>query len=242
MVDVFEADTTQRACCLQCVTVLVRALRVCDTLERQRAVAWSRVRCARGVCLLVRVCVPFLRAVSSHLPVPARLPQGRHLGSPLVTRFGHTPPISVRAGQDPEPLALPWPAWELTSRQQGVSILPSQTSQTKASCCTHKGRTDQCPWWHPIPFRAVFHLVYPKTLPGLYSTETRDSRSTRHHGPNNHAPLRLKTPMSPTSNPVDGTDHVAYPWTDHVRMELIPVASISLRASEPRPHALTQTI
>ena len=35
--------------------------------------------------------------------------------------------------QDPEPLALPWPVWELRSRQQEVSAPDSRTSW---ACCT----------------------------------------------------------------------------------------------------------
>ena len=105
VVDKFEADTT-RACCLSCVTVLVRALRVSDAHERQRTFAWYTAQRVCGVCLVsvVSVCTLFasgaLHEVSPHWPLPARFrkgetsvrgPTGRRITGPPERRLTSLP-------------------------------------------------------------------------------------------------------------------------------------------------------
>ena len=140
---------------------------------------------------------------------------------------GHTlsQPLCAQ-DQDPEPLALR----EVASARCVNPCLANLLGM--ASCCTHKGPTDQCPRWHPSPFQAVFHRWLPSQFQAVFhwwlpSQSTRGSRSP------SPIYLRLKTPMSPSSNQVDGKDHVSSPWMDHERTELITVNYISPRTSDP---------
>ena len=93
---------------------------------------------------------------------------------------GHTLSQPLYAqDQDPEPLALSWPAWEPRSRQQAVSAPASRTSWAKASCCAP---------YRPMPKAA------PSTLAACVLLEPRLTRSQK-----KKLTLRLKTPMGPSS-------------------------------------------
>ena len=97
---------------------------------RLRVVAYT-AQCVRVVCSVsvFFVCTLFLRPVrctrSHHTGLCQHaFPKGVHAG-----RSGHTlSQLLCAQYQDPEPLALPRPAWEPRQRQQGVSILASQNS------------------------------------------------------------------------------------------------------------------
>ena len=120
-------------------------------------------------------------------------------GETLVRSSSHTPDthspnLYALQDRDPEPLALPWPAWELRSRQQGGANPCLADIFGKGFCCTHKSSTDQCPQWRPTPFRAVFCFTHETVT----FTVTRDN-----------LPPLLKSPMSPSSEQVDGKDHVS---------------------------------
>ena len=122
----------------------------------------------------------------------------------------HTPPTSVRAVPGSRATCSPLDCRELRQRQQGVSILASQTSWAWL------GNADV----RSAPMPVVVVALIPRGLysnsPGgphhpcvLYSTEARDSEThPRDHG------SRLKTPVSPSSNPVDGKECVS---SAHVR-------------------------
>ena len=72
-------------------------------------------------------------------------------------------------------------------------------------------RETRLPPMAPITFQAVFHL-----------TETRDSeKQPCVTVPNDQFPPQLKTPMSPSSNEVDGKCHVSSTWMDHETVGLI---------------------
>ena len=166
MEDLFETDTT-RACCLSGVTVLVRALRVSDTHERQRAVAFKTAQCL--CCLLCVRCVcvcPFsVRGVARGLTALAlaSTPSARERPrfAPRRTPQTHTPQSLCAQDQDPEPLALS-SAWKLRSRQQ---VLPRRPLRQRFLAVTHVTVMVLIPsravflatWWPSTPFRAVFH-------------------------------------------------------------------------------------
>ena len=134
VVDKFEADAAQqcvsslachRACAVHCVLVTHQS----DDVRLR----WTPCR-VRGVsaCCPCSVC-PFCgRGYARGLIVPATASTPSLRERPRFARrrtTRHTLPQPLCAqDQDPEPLALPWPAWEPRPRQQVVSAPASQTS------------------------------------------------------------------------------------------------------------------
>ena len=169
-----------------------------------------RRACVCVVCSVsvVSVCVLLvfgaLHEVSPQWPLPARLPQGRDLGSPLVTHLGHTLPQPLCAQvQDPEPSLSPglsgnqgrvsrWcqPLPRRPLRQRLLAV-PTRAVQTNARGGAHHPFRLSSAGGSHHPFRlsstgGTHHLSrLNSTSPGgshdprgLCSTETRDSRST----------------------------------------------------------------
>ena len=137
MVDKLE-QTLHRACRHSCVSVLVRAHFVVLTHVSEGVrlrVETYTAQCVRVVCSVsvVTVCVLFLRTgrcTRSHRASDCQhaFPKGE-TSDRSQSHTGHTlPQPCVQQNQDPKPLALPRSAWEPKPRQQGVSILASQTS------------------------------------------------------------------------------------------------------------------
>ena len=122
------------------------------------------------VCLLLVYGV--LHEVSPHWHLPARLPQGRDLGSLLVADSGHTltQPLCAQ-DRDPEPLALPWRV------SRWCQPLPRRPLRQRFLAATHVQHL--CPKWR---WRSYPRGLYsfppggPQHPFGLYSIETRDSQ------------------------------------------------------------------
>ena len=166
---------------------------------RLRVVSYT-AQCVRVVCSVSVVSVyPFLRlghCTRSHRTGLCQhaFPKGETSVHCTPDVSGYTLPQPLCAQyQDPEPLALPWPAWELKLRQQGVSILASQTSWAKASGCSPFSTNARGGPHHPC---------------GLYSTEARDSEK----------PLGITAPCTETSPIKDSDESVIQPygWKAHV--------------------------
>ena len=121
---------------------------------RLRVVSYT-AQCVRVVCSVSVVSVyPFLRL--GHCTRSHRTGLCQHAFPKGETSVHCTPdvwdthsPNLCAQYPDPEPLALPWPAWELRQRQQGVSILASQTSWAKGFWLFFVQH--QCPWWPSPP-------------------------------------------------------------------------------------------
>ena len=105
----------------------------------------------------------------------------------------HTPPTSVRAVPGSRATCSLLACRELKLRQQGVSILASQTSWAKASGCSPFSTNARGGPHHPC---------------GLYSTEARDSEK----------PLGITAPCTETSPIKDSDESVIQPygWKAHV--------------------------
>ena len=97
-----------------------------------------RSECVLSARCPLCLCVSFLcagRCTRSHCTGTCQhaFPEGE-TSARLRSMTGHTlPNLCALQDQDPEPLALPWSAWELRPSQQVMSAPASQTSQAKAS-------------------------------------------------------------------------------------------------------------
>ena len=164
-----------------------------------------------------------LHEVSPHWPLPARLPQGRDLGSPAThDRTAHSPNLCARQTRIPSHLFSPGLFGKLKQRQQGVSILASQTSWTKVSCC------------NPRTAAIPKVVVAPNTLAGCIPPRLATPKAPVHHD----------LPVQITSLFQDSDESIIQPggWKrprphQHVRDrggKVTPVTSTSPGTSETR--------